>query len=310
MHYPVSYWKAIARAALKNHWQTAMLIALAVNLPSLLVQALASATGNDLMLRLQDALYSAMSPSGAVNETQLVASLRALTHSSGLWVMQALGILAWLLTPCLVLGMYHWMLQRLRGEEDPGVSAVLSRAGIFLKSIGLRLMISLRIFLFMLPGVVLCVLSFLPIWLTPSGASLSSALSAIRVSGILFMLSVIAMLILGVWAALRFGLADLLMADQPKSGIREVIRRSRELMRGNQFSLLTLMLSFILWYLLEALAVSFCAGAFGSVPGLMVEMLASLALDVYMAASVCAFARTLLGEGSVPAAEIKSSDPQ
>ena len=36
------FWKRQARAALKNHWLTGLLIALIVNLPSLLVQGIAT----------------------------------------------------------------------------------------------------------------------------------------------------------------------------------------------------------------------------------------------------------------------------
>ena len=43
MYFPSAYFRAKARAALKGHWQTALLIALVVNLPSLLMQAISAA---------------------------------------------------------------------------------------------------------------------------------------------------------------------------------------------------------------------------------------------------------------------------
>ena len=47
MYYPSGFFKTKARDALKGHWQTALLIALIVNLPSLLAQGISVFTGND-----------------------------------------------------------------------------------------------------------------------------------------------------------------------------------------------------------------------------------------------------------------------
>ena len=52
-------FKAKARAALAQHWQTALLIALIVNLPSLLVQGLAAYTNTDLMTRVENLILDA-----------------------------------------------------------------------------------------------------------------------------------------------------------------------------------------------------------------------------------------------------------
>ena len=49
MYYPSGYFKAKARDALKGCWQTALLIALIVNLPGLLAQGISVFTGNDPM---------------------------------------------------------------------------------------------------------------------------------------------------------------------------------------------------------------------------------------------------------------------
>ena len=148
------FWKRQTREALKGHWLTAMLIALIVNLPSLLVQGIASITGNDLLTRVQDAMYSALSVSGtgsaSVDMDRMIAGLQEIQESTGIWVMQGLNIVAWLLTPCLTLGMVAWLLGRLRKQEDAGVTAVFSRMNLFFKGIGLRLYAAWRIFLFML----------------------------------------------------------------------------------------------------------------------------------------------------------------
>ena len=53
MNIPSGLFRIKARAALKGHWQTALLIALIVNLPILLMQAISAYTGNDAITRLQ-----------------------------------------------------------------------------------------------------------------------------------------------------------------------------------------------------------------------------------------------------------------
>ena len=59
MFYPSGIFRMKARAVLKDHWQTALLIALIVNLPTLLMQGFSAFTGNDLIPRLNSVLVSA-----------------------------------------------------------------------------------------------------------------------------------------------------------------------------------------------------------------------------------------------------------
>ena len=303
MFFTAAYWKRKARAALKGHWLNALLIALAVSLPSLLVQGIATFTGNDLLTRLQQLIYGSMTTAGTLEEEALRTGLEELKNASSVWMMLGFRAAAWLLSPCLTLGMYHWMTQRLRGEEDTGVTAVFSRISLFFKAIGLRLWITLKILLYMLPGMALSFASLLPLLLADKSsriAVLSSANTAMSLSSV----SGIVMTVLGVIAILRYGLSDILMANQPELKIREAAKRSKELMKGKQTTLLFLYISFALWYLAELLVVNMTAGMMGGILTLMVEMLASLALQVYVYTSVCAFCRTLLqeeaGEAPVP----------
>ena len=153
-------FRAKARAALKQHWQTALLIALVVSLPSLLVQGLAAYTHTDLMTRVEDLVLDVYVHPEAANS--FTDSLRALLSESGVLLMSALAVLAWLVTPALSIGMGHWILERLRGQELP-VSAVFSRLRIFHKSIGLRLFIVFKVFLWMLPGIAVTAASVIPV---------------------------------------------------------------------------------------------------------------------------------------------------
>lgn len=289
MVYPSGFWKRAAKEALKNHWLTALLIALIVNLPSLLVQGIASMTGNDLISRLQDLLMSSVSANGTtVDADRIMAGMQELRNSTGIWVMQGLNAAAWLMTPCLTLGMVAWMLGRLRRQEDAGVTAVFSRFGLFWKGIGLRLYTAWRIFLFMLPGVALSILSLLPLWLSDRNSSVSVLSAANTMMG-MQSLAMIAMMALGIIAALRYALGDMHLADHPEWGPVRAAKESRNVTQGRKGQLFSLYISFIPWYLLETVVSGLCLDLFGGVPALMVQMLGSLAITVYLNASVCAF---------------------
>ena len=291
------FWKRQAREALKNHWLTGLLIALIVNLPSLLVQGIAAATGNDLLSRITGILYSAVSAGGTVVDTeQLVAGLQAIGGSAGIWIMQGLNVAAWLLTPCLTIGMVHWLLELLRKQNAGDVTAVFSRIGLFFKGIGLRLYVALRVFLWMLPGLVLNVAAFLPLWLSDSSSRIS-VLSAANTAVGLQSAAMIVTVALGILAALKYALGDMILADSPEKGPIRAAKESKTRMRGKRGALFGLYLSFLLLYLLETLVTSVVMDLFGSIPGLMTEMLCSLAITVYLHASVSAFyLTTLAGE--------------
>ena len=161
-------FKAKARAALSQHWQTALLIALIVNLPTLLMQGIAAFTHNDVIARLEELALRAYGNTAAMNA--LPDSVRAMLSEPGIIVMTALTVLAWLITPVFEAGMNHWTLERLRGQELP-VSAVFSRLRIFLKSIGLRLMVVLKVLLWMLPGIAALLLSMIPLFRADPGST-------------------------------------------------------------------------------------------------------------------------------------------
>ena len=95
MYYPSAYYRAKARAALKGHWQTALLIALIVNLPTLMMQSISVFTGNDVLNRLQTVMVSA-SRDGVLSQQTLLDEIRALTESTLFWSIRGLELLAWL----------------------------------------------------------------------------------------------------------------------------------------------------------------------------------------------------------------------
>ena len=280
MYIPSAYYRRKALAALKGHWQPALLVALVVNLPTLLMQGFSAFTGNDVFARLQDFIVSS-SRDGVMSQEALLGEINALLASTSFWTVRGLEILALLVTPCLALGMYKWLMDLLRGQEQP-VTVVFCRMRLFFRAIGLQLLIILKVLLWMLPGIAAMTAVLLPL----AGAATQAAQLEIltRAQGFSFPLMLL-MIVPGVMAALRYALSEYIMADKPESGILISIRRSKELMKDQKKNLFLLMLSFLLWYLLELLIASFLSG----VLSLLFQMLAGLAINVYMTASVSAF---------------------
>ena len=297
-----SVFKAKARAALKQHWQTALLIALIVNLPTLLVQGLASFTGSDALARTEEMLLQASA--GNISMDTLTGSLQAMMAESGVIAMAGLGILAWLVTPALAAGMDHWTLERLRGRELP-VSAVFSRLRIFFKSIGLRLLIILKVLLWMLPGFAVSLVSVFFIFRSAPQTT-EDLLSAANLSTQFMSFGIIAMLVLGIMGYLYCAIADLILADEPEEGALSCIRRSKTLMKGRRGKLMSLMLSFLLWYLLIIILSSVVGEISGSVVAILAEMLGSLSLSVYMLAAKGAFYEALR---KMPLPDIPADQP-
>ena len=295
-------FRAKARAALQNHWQTALLIALIVNLPSLLVQGIAAFTNNDLNGRLSELAYRASLSAEAMNAFQ--DSVGELLSDSGIWTVAALGFLAWLVTPALSLGMNHWTLERLRGVDLP-VSSVFSRLRIFLKGIGLRLFVSLKVLIWTLPGVALSLLSLIPLFRADPAVS-ESLISAVSMSMNGMYAGMILALVLGIMGFLYYAVADFILADEPEERILSAARRSKDMMKGRRGALMSLLLSFVLWHLLIVLVSSFIAGITGTVIALMLQMLGSLFLNAYKLAAQGAFFEALR---QAPVQEITFSSP-
>ena len=296
-------FRAKAREILRNHWQTALLIALAVNLPSLLVQGISAFTGNDLFARVETLVLSS-ARDGVLTDQRLTAGLREILSDTGVLTMMGFSVLAWLIVPCLELGMNHWLLLRVRGKDGP-FSTVFSRLSVSHKAIGLRLLVTLKILLWMLPGAGVFALSFLPVWRADptNAAAVSSALNSTM---LLTYVSLAVMLVPAVMAALRYALADILLADLPEKRITDCVRESKALMTGRKAQLFSLELSFIFWYLAEILVSTMISGIGGNIPALMFQMLAGLALSAYMQASVVVFAEAL--RKAPAASEIHSDD--
>lgn len=280
MFIPSGYYRRKALAALKGRWQPALLVALIVNLPTMLMQGFSIFTGNDPMDRLSAFIVSS-SRDGIISQQALLQEINTLLASTTFWVIRGLEILALLVTPCLALGMYKWLMDLLRGQEQP-VNAVFCRMRLFLKAIGLQLLIILKILLWALPGLAILIVVMLPVLQAGNSQAQLDAFAATQVTAFLPMLL---MIVPGVIAALRYALSEYIMAEKPESKIRFCVSHSKELMKDQKKNLFFLLTSFLLWYLLELLISSFLTG----VLSLVFQMFAGLVLSVYMTCSVSVF---------------------
>ena len=280
MFIPSGYYRKKALAALKGHWQPALLVALIVNLPTMLMQGFSMFTGNDLMDRLSAFIVSA-SRDGVLTQQVLLQEINTIVASTAFWLIRGLEILAMLITPCLSLGMYKWLMDLLHGQEQP-VNAVFSRMRLFLKAIGLQLLIILKVILWTLPGLAVMIIVMLPVFRAGSSQAQLDAMSAIQ--GMSF-LPMLLMIVPGVIAALRYALSEYIMAEKPESKIRFCVSHSKELMKDQKKNLFFLLTSFLLWYLLELLIASFLSG----VLSLVFQMFAGLVLSVYVTCSISVF---------------------
>ena len=280
MYIPSGYYRRKALAALKGHWQPALLVALIVNLPTLLMQGFSAISGNDIMSRLEGVIVAA-SRDGVMSRDVLLNEINKILASTVFWTIRGLEILALLITPCLALGMYRWLMDLLHGEEQP-VTAVFSRMRLFLKAIGLQLLIILKVLLWTLPGLAAAILAALPVF---RAGSQQEQLALLQQGNFLSLPIILLIVIPGAIAALRCALAEYIMADRPESRILSCIRHSKELMKDQKRNLFILAASFLLWYLLELMISSMLPG----VLGLVFQMLTGLMLNVWMSCSISVF---------------------
>jgi len=280
MYIPSGYYRRKALAALKGHWQPALLVALIVNLPTMLMQGFSAFTGNDPITRLQAVMVTA-SRDGVMSRDVLIREIDTILASTSFWTIRGLEVLALLVTPCLALGMYKWLMDLLHGQEQP-VGAVFNRMRIFFKAIGLQLLVILKVLLWMLPGLAAMTVACLPAIRARTQAEMYAAIA--QAQGYSFPLMLLA-IVPGAIAALRYALAEYIMAEKPETKILTCVRRSKELMNGQKKNLFFLAVSFLLWYLLELLISSLMPG----LVGMVFQMLVGLALNIWMTGAFSAF---------------------
>ena len=271
--------KLRARTALKDNWPIALMVALIAALPSLIHQVLSV-----LALNSEGAVNALQQILDAVNNSYVNMSRveSAMDTLSGIFMPTMLGMLiSSLITPALTLGQLNYGMKLLRGDADALIGTVFSRMNRILRALGLSLMVSLRTALWMLPGLGLMLLGAVVLGL--GGADLAWLFYLLCYSGMM------AMLVLGIRAALHYSMATFAMAEEPSRGIGQSIRLSVGIMRRRKLLLFSLELSFIGYFLVLALVNGLLSALLGKVLGSTIYMALSLALNVYIMVAECAF---------------------
>ena len=184
-------------------------------------------------------------------------------------VFGLLGILCAFLT----VSQWHIALKLLRGEEASARN-ILDRLPCFGRAILLQLLLILRLAVAALPGIAVL-----------AGALMIPVSAGMTLPVLMIYLGMGLMLVLSVRTALHHALAMCAMADRPELRAREALAASLRLLRRRKGLYLSLMLSFVGWYLVLNIVSLVLPGVLGST----VSMLCSLILSVYMTLSGAAF---------------------
>ncbi len=235
-------YRAQARAALSGRWATAVFTSF------LLALAAYSSYGGATVLY---GLTSALSTLGDSN-FNISFFLKFTSSQMGLQLLYTLYNLAVVfILSFMNLGENRFYLGLVRGETV-GVSALVSRFKIAWKAFGLlyfmQLLIGLWAYAFIFPGYFILII----VMLTALALGYTSSALIIPVT-IVFGLFALMGLAAAIIAALRYSAAAYIMAEYPSVGIRDAVRRSKRLMRGNLLRFARLQLSFMGWWLLSLL---------------------------------------------------------
>lgn len=283
-----------ARKALQNHWQIALLIGLIAALPELLSQLVSALTGGSAAQRLTVLIENDMNI--LYSNERLASELQSILNDQGFRWSAILRVITWLVAPALSLGMTAYLLGLLRMQAGT-VSSVFSRMKIWYKSIGLHIMTSLKAFLWALPGIAVTIAAtFLLAYNVNSTEDLYSMVSWVN---FLAYAGTLAAIIPMVLALLRYAMASMVLADEPSTGVMQAIRRSKEMMKHQKGNFFLLMLSFVGWYLLLVLLEILLINMVGYVLASTIYMVLSLALNIYITTTACAFYLNAKGESPV-----------
>lgn len=272
-----------AREAMKPVMSVLLLVTLIAMLPSLISQTVTLITGSDpssamMNLYTQERITAMM---GADVEASTAATQEILDGMISFFqekwpVMAITAAITLLCGPVLTLGFNHTLLKTLRKEEI-SVSTVLARLPLFFKAIGLNLMVALRIFGRMLPGLALAVIGGLLLMFVP-------------MLGVLVLIVSMALyIVLMIRAMYSYRLATYVMADAPETGVNAAIRRSKEVMMGRRMELFGLEISFLGWRMLLSVGQTMLLAMLGSVLGMTLGMFASFFLQMYIYMAEAAF---------------------
>lgn len=291
---PAKEFRRRARVAMKPVMSVLIVVALIAALPSLIqstVTLMTQATPDALLTTFLNRMMQVLEKYGVqsvameelvIDEAQMLADMMnvyelymqdlAVFVQEKVPIILAMTLMVIVASPVLTLGLINAMLHALRRKPFT-TSIALSRGRCFLKVLGLQLLVMLKVFVWMLPGMAVVIAAmFVPVDLV----------------GIVMTLGMVAMLVPGIMASYRYAMSVYVMADVPETSILSCIRRSKEIMHRRKGELFFLELSFIGWSLLLSY-VQVMLNSFGAVIGLTLGMFASLFLTVYTNCAQAAF---------------------
>ena len=174
----------------------------------------------------------------------------------------------------LDLGMLSAMIDLCRGE-DVRVKHVFSRMGKSMKALGLGLWVSLKIFLWMLPGYLVVMVSafFALRFVDTATGSVSEGAAALMT--LLPVIGMILMYALVFPAVYRYMLSTYILADKPETGVFQSVRESKAMMKGHKWQAFKLVLPIILIMIVVILVL---AVAMGAVMGLLANTPAAMTI--------------------------------
>lgn len=285
--------KQDARKALDGAWIKGAALLLIVLLPGVLLNLVES-----VMRKLLDIpFFTDISP-----ESALKFGAGVNLHLVSLMLSLFLSLLLFLLYTPLEQGVYRWYYRRTKGINDSlrDVFFPFEAASTYGKSLWLYLRIYFRTtlwgILFFSPALAVF---YFNIFYRKNGAITLSPQMSFLLNTILLLWCLLAAVFTAIRAR-RYFLAPYMLAEQPKTNVTVLIRRSCRLMRGNAANVFLFELSFITWLLPLAIALVFyyCFNAPGlwMAAGLLLvlQFIILLMLYPYMEMSRALYARYIL----------------
>lgn len=262
-----------AREAIWGRLPNVLLVALFAAVPSLVFQMALMLSSNSLIRAFQMYQQAEMSPQ------VLRRIMQAAAHDMGsfaLLLWQLLPVL-FLMLPFLSIGQNYAYLRLLR-QEEMEVRDVFARVSCFFKAIFLEILVLIRMILWGIPGFLVMVL----------GGVFFIRSRDLNMFSMVYTFGTALMFFLAYRANLRYSLASIVMADKPENSALTCLRESIRLMNGRLMQLFSVVITFVLYLLLEELAVNMVA-SLSYVLGLTVNVVLGLFIQAWRQTSVCAY---------------------
>ena len=256
-------FKQRAREALKNNWQTALVVTFFSTALVTIVQVLQSVVLQDVqsVLASLQAFMATLPQTGELSGDARMQMLElydmlfkaaAAVPQSTMAGLLGLNVASLVISPVLSVSCSWYFICRMKGEEIGAIKGLFARMPVFFKALWLHVRMFVQIalwsLLFVIPGII---------------------------------------------AALRYSMAVYFLAEEPSISAGEALRRSKAVMRDKKMTYFMLLVSFVGWNLLISMAQMLLLGLVGQVITLVAAQFMSLAVSTYMNASCAAFYRAV-----------------